>query len=413
MWCRKRFPITRKLLQNAGMMTWQPTFPTRRLRMVCALVALAPVLMLAASAQVTRKDLLAQLEKLPHPDGPEQFETPAHLPCLNQGKTSVCWSYATSSFVESELARLRQPAVRLSVMYPAYCEFLEKTRRYVQCKGDSRFDPGDLFTGVAEAIQKYGAVPASAYDKDIIKKLPDHTRLYAELWKLMDEVKKNGQWDEEAVLGQVKGILDRRLGSPPASFTFEGQSYTPGSFRDHFVNLPWKDYVLLTSFEYAPFNTFTEFKVPDNWHHNTNYLNLPLAVFYDAFKQALRSGFTVAVSIDTTEPSYRLTGRYGFIFECDLGTGLTQDVREVQFKNGVTTDDHAVHILGYHQFDGEDWFLAKDSWKTTWQNANQGNLFLHSSYVKMKILAFMVHRDGVASVLKKTSRPSPLISAKP
>jgi len=103
-----------------------------------------------------------------------------------------------------------------------------------------------------------------------------------------------------------------------------------------------------------------------------------------------------SASIDITEPSYRETGRYCFIpGECFDGSGLTQTARELQFQSGKTTDDHAIHIIGYANVGGEDWFLAKDSWKTTWQNGNQGCLFLHSSYVKMKILAFIVHRDGL------------------
>jgi len=67
---------------------------------------------------------------------------------------------------------------------------------------------------------------------------------------------------------------------------------------------------MVTSFQYAPFNTFTELKVPDNWEHNTNFFNLPLPAFYDAFKGALGAGYSVAVSIDTTEPSYKVTGKY-------------------------------------------------------------------------------------------------------
>jgi hypothetical protein len=35
---------------------------------------------------------------------------------------------------------------------------------------------------------------------------------------------------------------------------------------------------MLTSFESAPFNTFTELKVPDNWRHNTNFFNIPLLI---------------------------------------------------------------------------------------------------------------------------------------
>jgi bleomycin hydrolase len=362
---------------------------------VASLLLLSP-----ASAQTTRKEVLAALEQLPHPGQAEDFHEAPHLAGLNQGNSSVCWSYATSSFVESEMARLHRPSVRLSVMYPVYCEFLEKTRRYVRMKGDSRFDPGDLFTGVTEACQLYGALPASAYDTQTPAHLPDHSRLYTDLRKLMQELKRNDQWDESLALSNVTRILNQRLGEPPGTFSFNGQSYTPQAFRDDVVGLPWSDYVLITSFETGPFNAFTEFKVPDNWHHNTNYLNVPLPAFYDAFKQAIRSGYSVAVSMDNSEPSYRFTGRYCFIPAGDLpASGITQALREQQFQGGATTDDHAIHILGYRQVGGEDWFVAKDSCNTTWRDYNQGRLFLHSSYVKLKVLAFMVHRDAVRSLV--------------
>ncbi|HWX23317.1 MAG TPA: C1 family peptidase [Candidatus Binatia bacterium] len=365
-----------------------------------SLAALATCLIATAQAETTREEILRTLERTPHPGRAEEFQPVPHFACLNQGKTSVCWSYAAGSFLESEMARLKLPSVHLSVMYPTYCQYLEKARRFIQTKGASRFNPGDLFTGVPEACQKYGALPASAYDKDLENHLPDQTRLYGELENLMQKIKRQDEWDEALVLPKVRQILNRNLGEPPGTFSFDGKTYTPKAFVEEVVRLPWSDYVMLTSFESAPFNTFTELKVPDNWHHNTNYFNVPLTVFYDAFKEAVRNGFSVAVSIDTTEPSYRQTGRYCLVLDSDVpAEAIGQTAREVRFLNGSTTDDHAIHIIGYKSFQGEDWFLAKDSWKTTWREGNHGDLFLHSSYVKLKILAFIVNRDGVAKIM--------------
>jgi bleomycin hydrolase len=362
-----------------------------------ALLALLP--MAPARAQSVNDELREAVEKMPHPASAADFQPVPHLPCLNQGKTSVCWSFATCSFVESEMARLGLPSVRLSVMYPAYCRCLEKARRFVQTKGASRFNPGDLFTGVPEAGRQYGALPASVYDHTAEGKLPDHTQLYAELEDYMQGVKQHGNWNESRVLAEVRRILNRHLGEPPKSFSFNGKSYTPQSFLAEVVRLPWDDYLLVTSFESAPFNTFTALDVPDNWRHNTNFFNVRLPVFYDALKGALQAGFSVAVSVDTTEPSYKTTGRYCFIPAFDLPAGgFSQAARELRFLNGATTDDHAIHIIGYKNFGGEDWFLAKDSWKTAWRDGNQGALFLHSSYVKLKVLAFIVHREGVPQI---------------
>lgn len=365
------------------------------------LATLAAVGLAVASAQPARQEVLRALEKTPHPQRAADFNPVPHLPCMNQGKTAICWSFATCSFLESEMARLHETPVRLSVIYPAYCEFLEKARYFVQTKGASRFDPGDLFTGVPEVCRKYGALPSEAYEKLPHRNGLDQTSLYSELDGFMREVKQRQQWDEAQVLAGVRDILNRHLGEPPASFSYKQKRYTPQSFAAEIVRLPWSDYLMFTSFEYAPFNSFTEFKVPDNWRHNTNYFNLPLPLFYQVLTNALRTGFSVVVSIDTTEPSYETTGRYGLVTDADIpAAAITQDAREFRFRNGTTTDDHAVHLIAFGQFAGQDWFLAKDSSSTAWGGENGGCLFLHDTYVKLKILAFLVHRDGAPLELR-------------
>ncbi len=369
------------------------------LRFLAVLLALRCCTVLAAGPSA-RLELSRELEKLPHPLAASEFQPVPQLSCLNQGGTLICWSFATCSFLESEMARLNRPQVRLSVMYPAYCQFVEKTKRFVRTKGESRFSPGDLFIGVMETCRLYGALPASAYEGKLEKKLPDHKKLYAELDRFTRDLKQRAAWDEEGALVEVRRILNQHMGEPPTTFAFGGQSYTPKSFAAEVVNLPWKDYIMITSFRYAPFNTQTDLRVPDNWQHQSNFLNLELPVYYQAFKEAVRKGFSVAVSMDITEPSYERTGRYCFVLDGEVARqDLNQDLREAWFTMGSTTDDHAIHVTGYKQVEGEDWFLAKDSWKTAWRDGNKGCLFLHSSYIKGKVLAFIVHRDGVAGIL--------------
>jgi bleomycin hydrolase len=341
----------------------------------------------------------AALKSTPHPATASDFSPAPHLPCLNQGQTLVCWSYATSSFAESEMARLNLDPVRLSVMFTVYCQYLEKARQFVRTKGASRFSPGDLFTGWMDVSQQYGTLPATAYDRQSDGHTLDQHPMYSELEDCVQALRREANWNEARALSRVRKILNRHLGEPPRRFVFNGKSCTPTSFLADAVKLPWNDYIMITSFESAPFNTFTEFKVPDNWRHNTNYFNVPLPLFYESLKHAVRNGFSVAVSVDNTEPSYKSTGRYCLIPDFDIPAGgITQEARELRFQDGGTSDDHAIHIIGYKNFDGEDWFVAKDSWKTAWRDGNQGCLFLHSSYVKLKVLAFIVHRDGVPQV---------------
>ncbi|MBD3224043.1 MAG: peptidase C1, partial [Caldithrix sp.] len=82
---------------------------------------------------------------------------------------------------------------------------------------------------------------------------------------------------------------------------------------------------------------------------------------------------------------------------------IDQAAREFRFNNGSTTDDHLMHIVGYADSGGEDWFLVKDSWRTAWDGQFSGYYFFHEDYIKLKVLAYMVHRDGVPNIKQRLS----------
>ena len=67
----------------------------------------------------------------------------------------------------------------------------------------------------------------------------------------------------------------------------------------------------------------------------------------------------------------------------------------------VGSDDHDLHVVGITTKDGRDWFLVKDSWSSAWNNDHPGYYFFHEDYVKLKMLAFLVHRDAVKELLAR------------
>ena len=348
----------------------------------------------SAYDQAQSNQVVQALANLPHPQKVTDFDSAAHLSCRNQWNTEICWSFASSSFLESERARLKMQPVRISVLYPEYCEFLEKAKRFIAYQGKSRFVPGDLFTGVTDTCRLYGAMPAELYDQ-MDGQVYDQDKLYSELEHWIEHAKAQKVWDEIIQLGEIKGILNKYLGEPPATFAFNGKTYTPRTFFDEVVQLKLSDYVLVTSWNYAPFNQFMEMKVPDNWKHNTNYFNVPLAVFYDSIKDALQAGYTVASDVDVTEPSYHVTRRFCF---SSTNAPADQASREAGYLSGATTDDHLIHLLAWKDFSGDDWFLAKDSSHSIWAAHNDGYVFAQGSYVKLKFLAFLVHKDAVPQI---------------
>jgi bleomycin hydrolase len=377
---------------------------TRTLILAVFILALGQAL----TSQPLHDALMRSLLKLDRPKTVEDFKPAFHLSPINQDTTLICWSFATSSFLETEMERLGMEPVRLSVVYPVYCVFQEKAKRFIATRGKSRFAPGDLFTGVLDIIREYGAIPASEYPGRPNAETPySHNVLYAELETFMNNVRKNNQWDEKRVLPQVTAILDKHLGTPPREFSYKGKTQTPTSFLKEVVRLPWNEYVLVTSFLYAPVNSFTELRVPDNWKHTTNYFNVPLDTFYGSLKEAVGKGYTVAFDADISEPSYEETKEYAFIPEFDVPrSAITPEAREFRFINGTTTDDHLMHMIDFRKFGNEEWFLVKDSWRTAYQNSHKGYFFFHESFVKLKVLAFLVHQDGVPSVKALMTAPS-------
>ncbi len=371
----------------------------KRIALICILLFVVA----RGWAQSIDDELAAFIASKAHPESVSDFKILPHLTSLNQDTTLICWSFATSSFIESEMKRLGMEPVRLSVVYPMYCVFLEKTKRYIATKGASRFAAGDLFSGVLDIIARYGAMPAASYEG--LKEagaIYSHSKMYAELSALMRKVKKEGAWDEAAVLARVKEILRAYVGEPPAEFVFRGTKHTPRSFADAVVRLPWNEYLLVTSFRYAPVDTFIALNVPDNWGHQANYYNVPIDEFYEAMKSAVASGYSVAIDADISEPSYERTKRYAISPPSDVREdSIDQHAREVRFTDERTTDDHLMHIVAYKRFGTEDWFLVKDSWRTAFEGPNGGYMFFHESYMKLKALAFLVHRDAVPAIATK------------
>ena len=84
---------------------------------------------------------------------------------------------------------------------------------------------------------------------------------------------------------------------------------------------------------------------------------------------------------------------------------IDEHARQFRFSNGTTTDDHAIHLIGYKIDDnGEWWFLIKDSGSGSRNGNFPGYYFYHEDYVKLKMMTFTIHKDAVKETLKKINK---------
>lgn len=343
------------------------------------------------------------IKRFSPPAAPSACNPVFHTAPIRQDTTGTCWCFATTSLLESEIKRLSGREITLSRMYTVYWEYVEKVRRFVREKGNSLVAEGSQFNAVIERMQQYGAVRSQDYTGLIgDQQAYNQEKLLDELTGYLDYVAGQQIWEEEQVIAGTRLILDKYMGAPPDSIQIDGQWMTPMAFLQQVLQLPLQDYVALMSFKAVPYWTQDAYKVPDNWWNSKEYYNIPLEQFTETIKEAIKNGFSVAIAGDVSEP-----GRYG---EADLAVVPTFDIpsayidaeaREFRFDNRSSTDDHGVHLIGYTRIDGEDWYLIKDSSATAFKGKFPGYSYFHADYIKLKILAVLLHKDGAQKILQQ------------
>ncbi|MBN1791609.1 MAG: hypothetical protein JW830_14005 [Bacteroidales bacterium] len=330
-----------------------------------------------------------------------------HNAPISQGNTGTCWCFSTTSFLESEAYRLNKLQIKLSEIFTVYWEYVEKTRRYIQERGNSVFEEGSEANATTRIWKKYGVVPADAYSGLLNgRKYHNHEAMMNEMKTYLGSLKANASWDEETAVATIRSIMNHYLGEPPAEVMVNGKKMTPMQYLKEVVRINPDDYVDILSYTQEPFYQKVEYKVPDNWWHSEEYHNVPLDVFMAGLKSAVRKGYTVSIGGDVSEPGFDRLTQCAVVPDFDIPSAyINDDARQFRFSNKTTTDDHGMHLLGYMEQDGKDWFLIKDSSSGSRNNDTNakefGYYFFSEDYVKLKMMDFMVHKDAVKEILEK------------
>ena len=81
----------------------------------------------------------------------------------SQGRTGTCWSFSTTSFLESEIIRLTGRNIDLSEMFTVRNTYSEKANNYLYRQGKAQFSEGGLAHDVINSVAKYGLVPEQVF----------------------------------------------------------------------------------------------------------------------------------------------------------------------------------------------------------------------------------------------------------
>ena len=350
-------------------------------------------------------------------------------PVKNQYKTSTCWCFSTISFLESEFIGQESEEIDLSEMFIVRHAFVQKANNYIRLHGKTNFARGWLSHNVIDIIRRNGIVPENVYTgKPVYQNKPNHEEMATVLKAMLDAIlKRSGSSFKERSLAVTpkwkkafEAVLDAYLGRLPETFHYKGRKYTPKSFASDYLKLNPDDYIELTSYTHHPFYQKFRLQVPDNYGGDCgdNYYNVPIDELERIVDSTIKNGFSIVWDGDVSERDYSgaKTG-YGIVplknwedktkqekDEKIVGPvkekEITQQMRQENFDNFTTTDDHLMHIVGiaYDQ-NGTKFYLAKDSFGT--DRKNKGYVYLSRSYFRLKTVAVMINKRSLPSDIAK------------
>jgi len=324
----------------------------------------------------------------------------------NQARTGTCWSFSTSSLIESQFIKTTSKTdIDLSEMFTVYNIYIEKAKNYVLRQGKAQFSEGGLGHDVIRSMNTYGAMPEAAFTglkgKD---ETLNHSKLVPILKDYLDNLIKNtpvaSTW-----LDEYKKLLNEYMGQPPLEFEYNGKKYTPKTFATEVLKFNSNDYVNITSFTHHPFYTPFIIEVPDNFS-NGSYYNIPLADMIGMVKTAINKGYTVMWDADVSNSGFLSNKGLGLFVERsdrESNTPVTADDKELEwnvslrqqyYENLTTQDDHLMHITGIEKSkNGKEFFIVKNSWGIA--GPYMGYMNISEAYFAMNTISLVVPKQAI------------------
>ncbi len=340
------------------------------------------------------------------PTSPSQFTTVWRNVPISQGATGTCWSFSTTSYYETEINRITKQNISLSQLFTVYWEYVQKAKGFVDSRGESNFDEGSEANAVKRVYKEYGCVPYEdfpGYAGDV--KIYNHSAMVTEMKNYLASVKESNASNETEVISTIKSILNHYIGTPPTSVTWQKKDYSPKDFLLQVCKLNMDEYVDVISLMEKPYWTQMEYKVPDNWWHDSSYYNVPLDTFMAIIKRGIRAGYSITIGGDVSEPGFNMNNVCMVpSFDCP-SEYIDENARQFRFSNGTTTDDHGMHLVGYLEKNGKDWYLIKDSGSGSRNvgesNESFGYYYFDADYIKLKIVDITIHKDLIKNLLNQ------------
>ena len=303
-----------------------------------------------------------------------------HTSIKNQAISGTCWSFATTSFIESEILRLQKIELDLSEMFTVRHIYKEKIITHARMQGHNFLTEGGQSHNVFFVLKQFGAMPENAYSGlKQRRKYHDHRQLSISIKKTMSDTTKNYT---KGIVTQLfidtDSILDEYIGTPPSEFIYKNIKYTAEKFKEKILKINTNNYIVLTSYTHNPYYKGFILKDKYNWALNT-YYNIPLLEFMQVVDNAIDKGYSICWNGDVSEKGFQF--REGKAEILSKTIEINAKTRQKLYDNQQTTVDHLMHIVGTAKNrQNKKYFYIKNSWGT--QNLYKGYMFSKHSCLK-------------------------------
>jgi bleomycin hydrolase len=317
----------------------------------------------------------------------------------DQFMSGTCWSFASLSFLESEIIRLKKKQVDLSEMFIARYSYIRKIETHLQKKGSNYFTPGGQFHDVMWVLKNYGAIPESMYSgKTKGKKVHNHALLDTTIDHYVKQlVKQNITKLSNENRIYIDSVLDEHLGFVPADFDVEGVSYTPQTYLANYLKFNINNYIEITSYTHHPF--FTSFILEDKYNWTSDkYYNLPIEDVISITNSVLKKGNTVGWDGDVDDSTFLYEKGLAYL---PMEITNYQQERQFTFTDSTTDIDHLMHIVAIvKDKNAQDWYYVKNSWGN-YSNNLKGFLFMSKDYFVIKTSAIIINKNDLPQAIRK------------
>lgn len=362
----------------------------------------------------------------------------------DQKSSGRCWLFTGLNVLRAAaISSHKLGDFQFSQNYCFFYDQIEKANLFLQAVIDTRDMPfesrevdwlfshpisdGGTFTGVANLVMKYGAVPSEAMPESFVAN--STSAMSAHLSTLLrkyglelretpkgmkaKEVPAYLQKRKTGMLRDVYHVLAICLGVPPETFEWKGRTYTPKAFYDELLGYDLENnYVMLMNDPTREYGKVYEIQYDRHLYDGQNwvYLNLPIERIKEMAVASIKAGKAMYFSCDVAKFLNRSTGvadLRNFDYESLLGVDLSMDKRQ-RVMTHASGSSHAMTLIAVDIKDGapSKW-MVENSWGAA--SGYKGNIIMTDEWFDEYMFRLVVEKQFVPADLLEALGQKPVM----